>query len=219
MGRPLLTKRLLQQWSGQTEINYQEKKAEAAKELLKKDILLIDFLTNRTPEYFISQLEEHYKAGYRVFLFDHFHQTPGAKSDNKTASEIWGSTFENIRNKHNDLYLLVFAQPNKATYNKIALQMSDVYESGALIEKADSFISLSYSQKREINEGADQLQTDRNRVFWVDKNRLSGSSGIGARIYFGWDGNFYEKESDSFIQEPQQSAYELAKQIFEIKEK
>lgn len=209
MGESLIKRRLLQQWSLQTEKDFDISKTKETQESLRKDDFIVNFFEERTEKEFCKLVGNFYSEGYRVFLFDHFHQLPGAKSDNKTASEKWGRAFEWLRNQYPDIYLIVFAQPNKASYRKLALQMGDVYESGSLIEKCDSFISLSFSKKQNKDEISDQV--DRERIFWVDKNRLSGSSGFGVKIYFSEDANFYGSEETSNYKDP---IVEEARRIF-----
>lgn len=208
MGENLIKKRLLQQWSGLSEEEFKAgADTSATQKLLQEDNLIINFFDKREPEEFIKLVGEFYGDGYRVFLLDHFHQLPGAKSDNKNASEVWGRTFEYLRNTYPDIYLIIFAQPNKASYKKVALQMNDINESAALIEKSDTFISLSFGKSRGDEEEITE-EIDRERVVWVDKNRLSGSSGFGIKIYFGEDANYY----------PSKDMYEEEKSLIEAEQ-
>lgn len=216
MGEKLLVNRLLQQWSSLTEQEIKTNEPNAGVDYLKQEFLKINSLSARTPASFIVAIERYIQEGFTTFLIDHIHQIPYMKDAKRNGeiSALWGETFEKLRDKHPNITLIVLAQPIKSAFHKVALQMQDISDSAPLIYKADSFVSISADEEREITKFIDKTETTRYRIIWIDKNRLTGKSQMGVRLYFAPDANFYESEasyheSRSLLESFRTNSYEV----------
>lgn len=233
MSEPLIRLRLLQQWSGLTEEQLEKgASTAAAKNLLKQGGLLIyPFGQNnaeyQTPDNFATDIDKFYEQGYRVFMFDHFHELDGANSDiatNQKVTQIWGKAFQEVCKKYVDIWLIIFAQPNGAAANKSFLTRTDISGSKGLTQKCEVFVSLNRQVMEKDFKIEEQQEQDRSVVFWVDKNRLSSSQKVGKMVFLSKTGNFTEYPDEDVLPDtavmPQElTPREMAEQLELIEKK
>lgn len=212
MSEPLIRSRILQQWSGLTEEQFAMGGNTApAKSLMKQNALLVypfgqEDSGYQTPENFIKDVDEFYKQGYRVFMFDHFHELEGANSDiatNQKVAQIWGKAFQDVSKKYPDIWLMVFAQPNGAAAKKIFLERTDISGSKSLTQKCEVFISLNRAPL-ELMKGfdiSDHQEQDPTVIVWIDKNRLTSQQKIGCQLFLSKTGNFVEFPNHDVMQD------------------
>lgn len=202
MSEPLVRARILQQWSGLTEEQFEGGNITPAINLMKQDAIFVypfgqDDSAYQTPENFAKAVDRFYDEGYRVFMFDHFHELDGANSDiatNQRVTQTWGRVFQEVCKKYEDIWLFVFAQPNGAASKKIFLERTDISGGKGLTQKCEVFISLNRTLlPMEKGFAVDVLRDqDRTITLWIDKNRLSSQQKIGWKIYLSKTGNFVE---------------------------
>ena len=126
-----------------------------------------------TAKGFLQKFKELYDRGIRVFVFDHFHEIPGASVNDKNqqVSEVWGDMFKFIRNTYDDIWLFVLVQSNKEGYKKKTLKKEDMAGSMSLVNKCDFFLSLNRTEDPEKDIG---LTSEKVIKIWVDKSRRTG---------------------------------------------
>lgn len=200
MNEPLVRARLLQAWSDLSEEDFLNGgHTGKAMDLLKQDAIMVycfgqDDLKYRTSENFEKDFVKHYEQGFRVFMFDHLHELSGStvNDSNQKVVEEWGHTFQRIVKNYPDIWLIVFAQPNAASATKKLLGRNDMLGGKSITHKCEFFISLN----RQLKEEDGEIKTDaenREILFWVDKNRITSHQYFGVNLFFGKDGNFYDR--------------------------
>ena len=200
MPKPLVRKRILQQWSDLTKSELETGSSMTnATKLMSEDIIVVDeFYSQDTakqkPASFKQWVADYYALGYRVFLMDHFHELSGASvndTNQKTVAE-WGLTFQQLCKQYPDIWLVVFAQPNSKDFGKQILNRNSLRGSKALIDKCDYVLTLNKSIKVDTETGlVIKNQDDRKVILYLDKTRYTESPNIGFRLYFAPTGNFY----------------------------
>lgn len=193
MSEGLVRTRILQQWSNLTKDELESGKETkwVLDQLLRDKIVIDEYYSDnekmQTPETFISWFEEYYKAGYRVFHFDHIHELSGANDNNKNqfVMEKWGEVFKNICKTYKDIWMFVYVQPNKKGYEKNILKRQDISGSGAVIQKCDFFISINREQVEGLEEES------RDVYLYLDKNRYNDCNHKAFKIRFAETGNFH----------------------------
>lgn len=152
-----------------------------------------------TPLSFTQTVHEYYAQGYRVFLFDHFHEIPGVSTNDKNQqqTEIWGDVFKAIRNTYDDVWLFVLVQSNKEGYKKDILTKEYVSGSSALVNKCDYFLSLNRKEKPDQNLAL-EMSKPKNITLWVDKNRRSFADRFAVPCLLDNTGNFLDLTQDLF---------------------
>lgn len=196
--------RLLQAWSDLTLQQFEKGASTAqAEKLMREDSFVVypfgeTDAAYQTPENFEKDVDEFYKKGYRIFHFDHFHELEGATSTdtNPRLAERWSKMFQNLcKTKYKDIWLFVYAQPNGAAARKSLLRRDDISGSKVITQKCEVFISLN--REITINKETKEVEVNaenRNITLWLDKNRISNRQYVGAQLYFGEDGNFYDSD-------------------------
>lgn len=199
MGEPLVRARLKQQWSDLTEEQI-AKGADTtqAEELMKEDAIVVypfgrDDTAYQTPENFEKDLVDFYNKGFRIFYFDHLHELEGANVNdrNQGVVETWGKRLQTICKKYPDIWLIIFAQPNKAAEKKKIIGKTDISGSGSIVQKCEFFISLN--RNIEVDKDTGMVRVDdanREVIIWIDKNRISSQQYTGARVFLSKTGNF-----------------------------
>lgn len=201
MGEDLIVNRVLQQWSGMSREEMELKDPEVGRNYIKQGFFLINSLDTNSVKYFLEESEKQINNGVRVIFFDHLHQIPGMMDSkrNRGLSQIWGEAFELLRKKYPEVVMIILAQPNKSAYDKVALQIGDISDCSPIINKCDIFLGISNDQAREgkgFTESMDSGKAPGGRLFWCDKNRISGQSQVGIKLYFAPNANLYEFEED-----------------------
>jgi GTPase SAR1 family protein len=150
-------------------------------ELLKDvDPLIIDYTQSDSKNVaikpFLKRVHELYQEGYRVIMFDHFHEIPGmtVNEKNQQLSETWADAFKLIRNTYDDLWMFVLAQSTKEGYKKKILTKEYISGSSALINKCDFIITLNRTEDPDKVSGTD-FATDKLIKIWVDKSRRTSA--------------------------------------------
>lgn len=192
-----LTKRMLQSYSNLSvsDMTYGGDVTPGIKVIREADPIIIDYTqVDRdavTPLSFSQSVHEYYAKGYRVFLFDHFHEIPGVSTNDKNQqqTEIWGDAFKAIRNTYDDVWLFVLVQSNKEGYKKDILTKEFVSGSSALVNKCDYFLSINRKEKADANI-AYEISKPKNLVLWVDKNRRSFADRFAVQATLDNTGNF-----------------------------
>lgn len=148
---------------------------------------------------FSQAVHEYYSQGYRVFLFDHFHEIPGASTNDKNQqmTEIWGDAFKAIRNEYDDAWLFILVQSNKEGYKKDLLTKEFVSGSSALVNKCDYFLSLNRKEKPDKNL-VFEMTRPKIITLWVDKNRRGFADRFAAPCLLDNTGNFKDLTKDLF---------------------
>ena len=197
MPEQLIRQRILQQWSdlNKSQLESGNDTSEAVK-LLASDVIIIDeFYSDdtkkQTPQAFRQWVDEYYKMGYRFFQMDHFHELGGASVNetNQKVVETWGLVFQQICKEYNDIWLIIYAQPNSSK-NKI-LKRSNLLGSKALTYKCDYFLSLNKNVDEDEIDVEDNLINGNNDiVLWIDKTRYTEKTKVGLLIEFSETGNF-----------------------------
>lgn len=146
-----------------------------------------------TPLSFTQIVHEYYASGYRVFLFDHFHEIPGVSTNDKNQqqTEIWGDAFKAIRNTYDDVWLFILVQSNKEGYKKKILTKEFVSGSSALVNKCDYFLSVNRDGDPDPNLVL-EMSKPKNITLWVDKNRRSFADRFAVPCLLDNTGNFYD---------------------------
>lgn len=200
MPEQMVRQRILQQWSDFTKSRLEsgENPTEAI-DLMSKDVILVDDFysedtTQQTPENFALWLKEYYRLGYRIFQFDHLHELFGANdnSKNQHVTEEWAKCFQKICKQYQDIWLIIYAQPNGAAANKKILRRTDIAGSKAITQKCDYVMSLNRPIEVDEDLGVSVIDDNERKILvWVDKSRYTEKSHLGFRIYFSETGNFY----------------------------
>jgi hypothetical protein len=123
---------------------------------------------------FLDKFKELYDKGIRVFLFDHFHEIPGASVNdrNQQVSEEWGEVFKFIRNTYDDVWMFILVQSNKEGYKKKIIKKEDMAGSVSVVAKCDFFLSINRTEDPE-KEGHIESKEKTVKI-WVDKSRRTG---------------------------------------------
>lgn len=203
MPETMVRKRILQQWSDIPYDVFESGQANTSKavELMQKDVLIVDEFypedtKQRTPENFVAWIDEYYKLGYRVFHFDHFHELDGAATNdmNQMAVEKWGLTFQKLCKKYEDIWLIIYAQPNASSSSKSILRRTDLMGSKALAYKCDYFLSINRLIDPDDLEKTLSDDTQREVIFYLDKTRYTNEPHVGFKLHFSETGNFFSIE-------------------------
>lgn len=206
MPEQLVRKRILQQWSDLTRDQLEEQgPSQEAIDLMEKDIVVVDEFypqdtKNRTPENFNLWVDEYYKLGYRIFLMDHFHELQGASVNetNQKTVEKWGLTFQKICKKYEDIWLIIFAQPNSRDWKKGVLDRNSIRGSKALVDKTDYVLSINNKMQlegRKKDMDFDYDPIDEKKIYlYLDKTRYTEKPGVTFHLYFHETGNFNSKQ-------------------------
>lgn len=200
-----LTKRMMQSFSNltATQVENGETSEIGIKIIQKIDPIIIDYTqVDRdaiTPLSFSQAVHEYYAQGYRVFLFDHFHEIPGISTNekNQQQTEIWGDAFKAIRNTYDDVWLFILVQSNKEGYKKDILTKEFVSGSSALVNKCDYFLSINREEKPDPNLAL-ELDKPKYLSLWVDKNRRSFADRFAVRVVLDNTGNFSDETKLTF---------------------
>lgn len=192
-----LTKRMLQSYSNLTAQAMKKNPNidEGVKKIREISPVIVDYTqVDRdavTPLSFSRLTHQYYMQGYRIFLFDHFHEIPGISTNekNQQQTEIWGDAFKAIRNTYDDVWMFILVQSNKAGYKKDILTKEFVSGSSALVNKCDYFLSLNREEKPDSNVVL-ELNKAKNILFWVDKNRRSYADRFAVKAVLTNTGNF-----------------------------
>lgn len=199
-----LTRRMLQSYSELSVTDFQYTKpdtSKAVKIIREAKPVIVDYTqVDRdaiTPLSLTQAVHEYYAKGYRVFLFDHFHEIPGVATNekNQQQTEIWGDAFKAIRNTYDDVWLFVLVQSNKEGYKKDILTKEFVSGSSALVNKCDYFLSIN---RREKPNADLILEMDKPKpvTLWVDKNRRSYADRFAIPCILDNTGNFRDAGAD-----------------------
>jgi hypothetical protein len=194
-----LTRRMLQSYSGMTatDIKYGGKPDKGIKVIRDAKPVIIDYTqVDRdaiTPLSLTQAVHEYYAMGYRVFLLDHFHEIPGASTNDKNqqVTEIWGDVFKAIRNTYDDVWLFVLVQSNKEGYKKEILTKENTSGSSALYNKCDYFLSLNRKEKPDSNLVL-EMDSPKKITLWVDKNRRGFADRFAVPCLLDNTGSFKE---------------------------
>lgn len=198
-----LTRRMLQSYSGLTitDMMYGGKTQPGIDLIREAKPIVMDYTqVDRdaiTPLSFSQAVHEYYSMGYRVFLFDHFHEIPGVSTNDKNQqmTEIWGDAFKAIRNEYDDVWLFVLVQSNKEGYKKEILTKEYVSGSSALVNKCDYFLSLNRKEKPDDNL-AFEMAKPKLVTLWVDKNRRSFADRFAVKCFLDSTGNFVDPTAE-----------------------
>jgi len=209
MSEEALRPRIMQSWSDLTLDQYRGGvDTRRAKELMKKDALEIYPFgqadsSYQTPANFKKDFEEYYQKGIRVFFFDHFHELEGTTDNNTNpqVTEAWSKTFGDISKEYDDVWLFVFAQPNKGGARKTILRREDVGGSGKLTQKCDFVLSINRKVKNGLGGEVEVISEDRSVILYVDKSRFFDRTHFGIRLHFDDTGNFRDPNEPPTPQE------------------
>jgi len=177
-----LKKRMIQSFSGLTyeQFVYGGDISSGIKILREVNPVIIDYTKQEsdriTTADFLTKAHQLYKEGYRVFIFDHFHEIPGATVNerNQQVTEQWADAFKLLRNTYDDLWLFILVQSNKEGYKAKILKKENVSGSSALVNKCDFFLSLNRTEDPDSMENVDFAQ-DKVVKIWVDKSRRTSA--------------------------------------------
>jgi hypothetical protein len=201
MAEPLIRARILQQWSGLTLEQFENGgNTNQAKNLMRQRALTVyPFGQNdtayQTPENFAADIDRFYEEGYRVFMFDHFHELDGANADiatNQKVTQLWGRVYQEVCKKYPDIWLIVFGQPNGAAAKKVFIERTDISGGKGMTQKCEVFLSLNRIPL-PMDKGFDinaQKEQDPAVILWIDKNRLSPQQKVGCQVFLSPTGNF-----------------------------
>lgn len=193
MSESLVRNRILQQWSGLTQKQFEEGgDIQWAIEKLEDDNIIVDeyYSDNdkfQTPQSFIDWFKKYYKLGYRVFHFDHLHELSGANDNNSNQAimEKWAKMFQTLTKKYSDVWLFIYVQPNGKAYEKGLLKRQDISGSKVIIQKCEFFISLNREQVDGLTEESKDI------YIYIDKNRYSECNHVAFKLRFAETGNFH----------------------------
>lgn len=201
MGETLVKKRILQQWSDLTEAQLDAGgDTSYAVRMMQDDAIAIYEFGRNNPEYitpdnFENDVKFFYDKGFRIFMFDHLHEIPGANVNdtNQKVTEDWGKRFEEIKKNYPDIWLIIFAQPNGEAIKKKILGRGDMSGSKSISHKCDYFLSINRKIKK--NEEGDMVFDAENRdvLLYLDKGRDITRSYFGEELYFETTGNYISK--------------------------
>lgn len=208
-----LKKRMLQSYSGLTyeDFIYNGDTSKGIKFLKEANPLIVDYTQsdekNITVESFLERVHDLYKAGYRVFMFDHFHEIPGASVNDKNqqVTEKWAGAFKLLRNTYDDIWLFILVQVNKAGYKKKVITKEDISGSSALVNKCDLILTLNRTEdpEKDIDVG---LTQEKNIKIWIDKSRRNGFDKYISWVTLKGTGEFVDtadNQADSFTKDEQ----------------
>lgn len=204
MTTDLIKKRILQQWSVLTEVQFNEvlekkehERLRPAFEMLKQDMLRIDEFggsdtSQVKPEVFKKKIEHYYNLGFRIFHFDHLHEIDGANSNdtNQKVTETWAKCFQNICKDYPDIWLFVFAQPRGEASKKRYLERTDISGSKAITQKCEFFYSLNRKIDLDKNNSFSGTGEERMVEILLDKNRITSAQYTVYKLQFSLTGNF-----------------------------
>ncbi len=208
MTTELIKRRILQCWSdlNEEEFNYYIKtdksRFDSSIKLIKDGAIHIDEFggsdtSGITPDNFKKKISEYYSEGYRVFHFDHLHELKGATVNdlNQKVIEDWAKTFQGLIKDFKDIWLFVFAQPNKSAYDKRILLKEDLMGSSSIAQKCEFFYSLNRTAEIDKDTNTLNIKNDtRDVIFYLDKNRVTSNSYVGFNLYFAKTGNFFSSK-------------------------
>lgn len=194
-----LKKRMIQSFSGITVEQFANgHNVDKGINLLREiDPLIVDYTQQDSSKIvatdFLVKAHQFYKEGYRVFVFDHFHEIPGSvvNDKNQQVTEQWADAFKLLRNLYDDLWIFVLVQSNKEGYKSKILTKENVSGSSALVNKCDFFLSLNRTEDPESENVSDFTQ-DKFIKIWVDKARRTGADKYMSFAFLKSTGEFVD---------------------------
>ena len=196
--------RLLQAWS---DIRYKDFydgcDTSKAERLMRKDAITFHSFSKKdndkysSPENFEKDFKMFYNAGYRIFMFDHLHEVPGATEmeQNPKVMAKWGTLFKKLEGENTDCWFFIFAQPVSTAAKKKILDMNDIWGSKTINFKIQFIITLNdFSEKDTDGFSIAPIDGKKPITIFLSKNRFTPANFIKEQTYLLDTGNFESTE-------------------------